>query len=299
MAKTLTLVSMQVSNEFALVLQGGGTRGIFVAGVLDALAESGIEFLYVVGTSAGGLAGANYISGDIGRTKFLNIHCMKSAKFASPVNLLLIGTFFNFDYLMNEVPAELSPMNFERFNTNPALFYVATSGLADGKPHYFEKGSCSQFMRAVVASSSLPFISKPVLVEGHYYLDGGPVASIPFRKPLEDGVQKLVIVETRDPTYRKPETKKSTIRRAKQFYKKHREFCQAVIDANATYNKDVEDINKLKEEGRAFVIQPQQPVLIGRAERNEQKLTALYQEGYDLTMSLLPELKKFLGVANE
>jgi len=290
---------MKIANDVALVLQGGGTRGIFVAGVLDRLAKEEIEFQYVIGTSAGALGGSNYISGDIGRTQFLIVHCMKSVKFASAANLLFTGTFFNFNYLMNTVPIKVSPMNFDRFNSNPAKFFVATTGVADGRAHYFEKSSCSQFLKAIAASSSLPFISKPVLVEGHYYLDGGPAAAIPFRKPIEDGLSKIVVVETRDPTYRKPETKKSTIRRTNQFYRKHKELSQAIINANKTYNDDVEEINRLKDEGRAFVIQPQQPVTIGRAERNEKKLNALYQEGYDLMESMLPDLKRFLGVADE
>ncbi|MCR5490546.1 MAG: patatin family protein [Bacilli bacterium] len=290
---------MQVSNDVGLVLQGGGTRGIFVAGVLDAMIDAGLDFQYVIGTSAGALAGSNYISGDPGRTKFLIIHCMKSMKFASPANLLFLGTFFNFDYLMNEVPVKVAPMNFERFNENPARFQVATLAVADGKAHYFEKKSCSQFTKAIVASSSLPYISKPVLVEGHYYLDGGPVAAIPFRKPLEDGIKKLVIVETRDPSYRKSPTKKSDIRRAHAFYGKHKDLCASIAASHETYNQDVEDINKLKDEGRAFVIQPQSPVTVGRAERNEKKLEALYQEGFDLAKSLLPDLLKFLGESDE
>jgi predicted patatin/cPLA2 family phospholipase len=44
----------------ALVLQGGGTRGAYTAGVIDVLMEEGIDFPYLIGTSAGALNGVDF-----------------------------------------------------------------------------------------------------------------------------------------------------------------------------------------------------------------------------------------------
>ena len=284
-----------VFEDCALVVQGGGTRGIYAAGVLDALMDLGIDFPYIIGTSAGALAASNFISGDRGRTKYVMETSMVSLKFVSAARFAVKGTLFNFDYLINHVPVSVCPFNYEAFHNTHSRFIVATTSLETGKPVYFEKGKIDDFFNAVAASSSLPYIAKPVPVSGHLYMDGGPVAAIPFRKAVEDGYQKVIVISTRDKTYRKKSYTKSSIARAKRFYGKHKEFTEALIKGHDTYNIDVEELERLKEAGRVFIIQPETPVSVGRAERRKEVLDALYQQAFEQTMRMKDEILAYLG----
>ena len=160
----------------ALVMQGGGTRGIYTAGALDYLMEQGITFDAVYGTSAGALCGTDYLSGDIGRTKILMTKYMMDLKFVSFTRLLFTGNLFNFDYLFDELPKKL-PFNFEQFDKSPMRFFLGVTCLDDGKAYFLEKGKVPDIWDAIAASSSLPGIAKtPIMIDGKPYL--APLASV-------------------------------------------------------------------------------------------------------------------------
>jgi predicted patatin/cPLA2 family phospholipase len=282
--------------KVGLVLQGGGTRSAFTAGVLDTLMENQFVFPYIIGTSAGALQAVNYLSGDVGRSKDIAINLMTDKKFVSLFNLLHFGTLFNFTYLFVEVPKTVIPFNSKAYLASPVRFTVATTGLEDGKAHYFVKGVCPEMWKALAASSSLPLLTwKPVLVEGHPYLDGGPAANIPFRRALEDGCEKIVVVSTRALGFRKAAPKKKHLHQAKLLYKKYPEFLKAYAQESNIYNQDADDLDALEKSGKAFVIRPSQPVTIGRTCRNKAKLDALYHEGADVTRDAISQLRLFLS----
>ncbi len=284
-----------VREEIALSVQGGGTRGVFAAGVLDAFIDNNIEFPYVIGTSAGALLSYNYLAKDKGRGAWLIEECMQMKEFASVNNYLKDGNFFNFDFLMYEVPKSVRSFNQEEFDKSKTRFLCATTGMDDGKAHYFEKGVTPDFMAALAASSSLPIINKPVEVEGHLHMDGGPVASVPFKKPIEDGFRKVVVVLTRDRSYRKKKRTELNRLYTKRKYHRYPEFVKAVNGYEALYNRQMEELFRLEREGKVFIIAPEEKVEIGRVEKDKAKLHALYQKGYDVAIKLLPELKKYIG----
>jgi len=282
--------------KVGLVLQGGGTRSAFTAGVLDTLMENKISFPYIVGTSAGALDAVNWLSGDIGRSKTIAINLMDDKKFVSLHNLLHYGSLFNFTYLVVDVPKKVVPFNVKAYNESPIHYVVAATGLEDGKDHYFVKGECREMWKAIAASSSLPLITwKPVMVEGHPYLDGGPTANIPFRRALADGCESLVVVTTRAHGFRKAPAKKKNLRRAHFLYKQYPEFLKAFAKESEVYNADADALDTLEAAGKAFVICPSHPVTIGRTCRDKAQLDALYHEGVDVTKSLLEKLKVFLS----
>ena len=56
---------MQIGANTGLVLEGGGMRGVFTSGVLDAFMKHGLRFNYVVAVSAGACNGMSYMSWQI------------------------------------------------------------------------------------------------------------------------------------------------------------------------------------------------------------------------------------------
>ena len=285
-----------ISGSCALVLQGGGTRGIFVAGVTDAFADAGLLFPYVAGTSAGCLIGYNVISGDRGRAKRVIIEGMQGKAFGSYSNFVHKGAYFDFRYLFEELN-EIIPFNREAFDASKCVFYCGCTGVNDGLAHYFEK-SAPNFDQCATASSSLPFVGKPVKLEDGLYMDGGTVCPIPFRKPLEDGVDKMVIVFTRTRDYRKEEKVKGPKKTAyKAKYGKYPKYLAALLDANRLYNQDMEEMFELERQGRAYLIFPENPLIVGRMEKNAGKLETCYQEGYEAGKSSVNAIKAFLGIS--
>ncbi len=254
-------------------------RGAYTAGALDFLLENNIEFPYVIGTSAGALNACSFISGDIGRNKKIMLEFMHSLKFASVSNYIFKGSFFDFDYLFFEIQNVL-PFNWDKFNSSQVRLLCGTTSFKTGEAVYFEKGKDDNFPQAVAASSSLPAtIRKPVIVNGEPYCDGGPTCSVPFKKAIEDGYQRLFVISTQVKGHRKqPDSEKLPLY-LRRYTKDYPEFIKAFKKWSATYNDDFDEIDHLAEEGKIFALYPSREPGVGVASRDKEAVESLYELG--------------------
>lgn len=271
---------MKITENSALVLEGGGLRGVFTCGVLDCFMDHGVRFPFIVGTSAGACNGLSYMSGQRGRAKSSNIDLMEQYHYVGFKYLLTQGCIMDYKLLFEDFPEKIIPYNYEAYFSNPTRFVMVTTNCITGKAEYLEeKSSPERVMSIVRASSSLPFVTKITYVDGIPMLDGGIVDSIPVKYALEQGYENLVVILTRNKGYRKKEGKMYA---AKAFYRKYPNLQKALTERNAVYNQTMDLIERLEEQGRITVIRPLKPVEVGRVEKDTAKLTALYQEGYDI-----------------
>ena len=273
------------TESTALVLEGGGLRGVFTCGVLDCFMDNGIRFPFTIGVSAGACNGLSYMSGQRGRAKCSNIDLMGKHKYVGFRYLLSQGCIMDFKLLFEDFPEKIIPYNYDAYFSNPDRFVMVTTNCLTGKAEYFEeKSSATRVMDIVRASSSLPFVSKITYVDGTPMLDGGITDSIPVRYAMEQGYEKLVVILTRNKGYRKKDNK---MRISKAFYRKYPQLLRALSERNAVYNQTMDLIENLEAEGRILVIRPERPIEVGRMEKDTDKLTALYQEGYEIAASIL------------
>ena len=273
------------TENTALVLEGGGLRGVFTCGVLDCFMDHGVRFPFTVGVSAGACNGLSYMSGQRGRAKKSNIDLMEEHHYVGFKYLLTQGCIMDFKLLFEDFPEKIIPYDYEAYFSNPDRFVMVTTNCITGKAEYFEeKNSSERVMDIVRASSSLPFVSPITYVDGIPMLDGGIVDSIPVEYAINQGYDKLVVILTRNKGYRK---KESRMPLAKVTYKKYPNLRKALQERNATYNRTMDLIERLESEGKITVIRPFKPVEVGRMEKDTSKLRALYQEGYDVAKRLL------------
>lgn len=275
---------MKIDANTALVLEGGGLRGVFTCGVLDCFMDRGIRFPFTIGVSAGACNGLSYMSGQRGRAKSSNIDLMEKHKYIGFKYLLTQGCIMDFKLLFEDFPEKIIPYDYDAYFSNPDRFVMVTTNCLTGQAEYFEEKSSSERVMSIVkASSSLPFVTKISYVDGIPMLDGGIVDSIPVKYALEQGYENLVIILTRNKGYRKKEAK---MKAAKLFYRKYPYLQKALSQRNAVYNQTMDLIERLEAEGKAFVIRPVKPVEVGRMEKDTSRLATLYQEGYDIASAL-------------
>ena len=273
------------TENTALVLEGGGLRGVFTCGVLDCFMDHGIRFPFTVGVSAGACNGLSYMSGQRGRAKASNIDLMDEHHYVGFKYLLTQGCIMDFKLLFEDFPERIIPYDYDAYFSNPDRFVMVTTNCLTGKAEYFEeKTSSERVMDIVRASSRLPFVSPITYVDGVPMLDGGIVDSIPVEYALRQGYDKAVVILTRNKGYRK---KASRMPLAKVVYKKHPALSKALQERNAVYNRTMDLIETLEAEGKITVIRPLKPVEVGRMEKDTAKLRALYQEGYDIAEQFL------------
>lgn len=263
----------------ALVLEGGALRGMFTAGVLDVLMENQIEFAYVNGVSAGSLNGINYISKQNGRSRDINLNYVNDPRYLGVRNIVSNGGIFNFRFLFGELSDELVPFDARTFFASKQRFEVVATNCRTGEAEYFEKGKEPEIMWASAASSSMPVISSMISLNGKRYLDGGISVPIAYRRAMEQGYQKIVLVLTRQAGYEKPATSKAMKLTYTKYYRKYPKLVERLIGVPENYNAMQKEIAALEKEGKIFVIRPKKPVEISRLEKDVERLRRLYDEG--------------------
>lgn len=280
----MTKKTVHITENSGLVLEGGGMRGIFTNGVLDNFMDRGIAFPYIVGVSAGACNALSYISNQRGRARYINIDLLKERNYIGFKYLFTKRNIMDFDLLFHELPEKIYPYDYETLSKSTNRLEIVTTSCKTGKACYFEeKNDPKRVIDLVKASSSLPFVCPISYVDGEPMLDGGIADSIPIERAISQGCLNNVVVLTRNKGYRKPV--KGT-RVPFMFYRKYPMVKEAIRQRNTIYNQEIELIEKLEKEGMITVIRPEKPIEVGRMERDIEKLTALYEEGYNLASKI-------------
>lgn len=279
-------------KEIGLVLEGGGMRGVYTAGVLDFFMENELYFPYVIGVSAGACNAASYISKQRERSRRININYIKNHKYLSFRNLIREKSAFGIKFVYDEIPNRLEPFDYNTFNNSTQKFMIGTTDCLTGDPVYFEKSDCKDIIKVIRASSSLPLIAPIVDIDDGVFLDGGISDSIPVRRAIEDGFKKNIIILTRDKKYRKSPTKFRGLIKSK--YRKYPNLVDSILNRHKVYNETLDYIDKLEEKREAFVIRPSSDLKVDRLERNPEKLEALYKLGYEDVKRNYKKIKEWM-----
>ena len=284
---------MNGKKEAALVLEGGGTRGVFTAGVLDYLMEKEVKFPYVIGVSAGACNAIDYVSKQIGRTKDCTINQDRKNRYIGTKDALKKGYLFDMDRLFDEYPNRLFPFDFDTYFASDIQCEVVVTNCLTGEAMYLsEKQDRERLLTICRASSSIPLISPVVDVDGIPCVDGGVADSVPLIHSMKLGHQKNVVVLTRNKGYRKKAPGKSRLLYTAAL-KKYPNLLNALLNRYRNYNRVMELVEKWEEEGHIFVIRPEvEPV--SRTEQNVEKLTEFYDHGYQLMKQRMEEMQAYL-----
>jgi len=281
-------------KNIGLVLEGGGMRGLYTAGVLDVFMNNNIYFPYVIGVSAGACNAASYISRQIGRNKRVILDYIGDPRYMSYRNFFKEGNLFGTDFVFNEIPNKLIPFDYHTYNNSKETFVIVATDCNRGTPVYFYKKNGHDVLNQLKASSSLPFLSPIVDINGMKLLDGGIVDSIPIKKSIEDGNKKNVIILTRDKNYRKKPFKGNFV--SKKVYKNYENIVQAINNRYKIYNETLDYIEELELSGKAFVIRPKESLQIGRLEKNKVKLEKLFNQGYYDSENCFNKLSEWIKI---
>lgn len=276
-----------------LILEGGGMRGVYTAGVLDYFMEKNLYFKDCYAVSAGACHAISYYSKQKGRSIKVNLDYLHDKRYCSINSLIKTGDLFGVDMIYNIIPNELVLFDYDTYNKNEGNFYSVVTNCDTGKAEYIKIIDAKKDITAVRASSSLPLLSRIVEFNGNKYLDGGIADSIPIKKSIEDGHNKNVLVLTRDSSYRKEPSKFMPIFKMK--YKKYPNLINSLENRYKVYNDTLEFIYNERKKDNVFIIQPKNPVDIKRLEKDKEKLRKLYNQGYNDAKDSYEELMQFLS----
>ena len=249
-----------------------------------------------IGVSAGALNGMNYTSGQIGRSARINLQFRRDPRYvgihAYRTNRGIIG----FNFVLEEYDKS-DPLNLDAFYREDRRLVAVATNCLTGQTEFFEKGRCQDILKAVQASASMPYVSRPVTVDGIPCLDGGCSLNIPYRWALEQGYEKIVVVRTRPASFRKKESDRAS-RLARRFYKSSPALAQAIAGSDARYNRECDELELLREQGRVYnrytYISPSSSTSVSRLEKDMEKLGEFYYLGYSDGQNHLDSLREYL-----
>ncbi|WP_350455469.1 patatin-like phospholipase family protein [Slackia heliotrinireducens] len=261
-----------------LVLEGGAMRCMFTAGVLDYFMDNDLWCETVIGVSAGALSGYNYVAGEVGRTCYLNMKYCNDPQYLSMRNFALTGNAIREDYMFDEIPNHLDPLNYSHFDESPMKLITVASNIELGEAdyHVMENGRDTRYL---LASASIPLVSQIIELDGKKLLDGGSCDSVPVTySRLLGNTDKHIVVLTHHADFVKRPNRVMPL--ANRVYSDYPLFVERLEYRHYEYNRLYRMIRRLHDEGVIFAVFPPEPVEVANMEKDPAKLFALYEQGY-------------------
>ncbi len=280
-----------MEHKTALILEGGAMRGLYSAGALDVFMQNNINIDVIYGVSAGALFGLNYKSRQIGRAIRYNLKYANEKNYMGLYSLFTTGDIMNKDFCFNKLVYELDKLDFETYKNTPVEFYAVVTNLKTGKPEYKKIDDAQKDMEYFRASGSMPFVSKPVEIEGNLYLDGAVSDAVPFKKVLEANYEKIIVILTRPMGYNR---KKKSHLPNKLVYGKFPNFVETLNNSYKKYNETMDLIEKYESENKIIVLRPSELIKVQRVEKDTNKLQAIYNLGVSDCINNLDKIKGYI-----
>ena len=279
--------------KVGLVLEGGGMRALFTAGVLDALLDvKELDVDGIIGVSAGALFGANYVSGQKERAIRYNKKYARDKRYMGLHSWITTGNAVNKEFAFYEIPFKLDVFDQEKFKQSKIDFYVVMTNVENGQAEYVLIEDIFEQMEYLRATSALPFASKIIEINGKKYLDGGISDSIPIDYCQSLGYDKIILILTR-PENSYKEDKLNFL--YKLVYRKYPNLVERLINMGKDYEVVLKKIKDLENENKIFVIRPPEVLKIGRLEKNEEKIQNVYDIGLNTGKKEIDNLLEYLN----
>ena len=282
-------------QKATLVLEGGATRGVFTSGVLDYLMEQEFYTSHVIGVSAGACNAVDYVSRQPGRTRDCMIPTDKNLSYYYGMRKFIKEkSLMNMDMIFDIYPKQIYPFDFATYFRSEMNCELVTTNCVTGKAEYMDEAQDpDRLMKICRASSSMPLLCPIVNIDGIPYLDGGLADSIPIRRAMDIGNEKIIVVLTRNRGYRKKAVLKAVEKMYRRAYRSYPNLLRTLLRRAPYYNRTLNELENLEREGKIFVIRPQvKPV--SRLERSQEHLMAFYHHGYDLMEREYDRLMEYL-----
>ncbi len=264
--------------KLGLVIEGGGMKCAYTSGILDRMMDDGIRPDYVIGVSAGAACGASFVAGQRDRNRrFFVDHVNEPDYMGWTAFRHSGGNFFNLEYIYQDLTGEggADPLDYDAIMDNPCELWAVATDARTGLPHYFNKDDLHRDDYSVyMATCAIPIACKPVEIDGNLYYDGGCSDSIPVRRALEEGCDKVIVVLCRPKdTVRTPEKYQNLYHKLLHAYPK---LIHDLDIRHSRYNATLKAVRRLEEKGHAMIIAPESVLDITTYTKDPESLQNLY-----------------------
>ncbi len=276
-----------------IVFEGGAFRTVFSCGVMDAFIKKNIYPDYCIGTSAGAAYGVSYISKQYRRNIDILLKYCNDKRYMGMNNMLDKNnrSYYGLEFVYQTIPEELAPFDYKTYDEWKGEFYAAVTNCNTGKAEYMKYSTSDRQNLVLQATCALPFLFPTITIDGVPYLDGGLSDSIPYEEAFRAGCDRLLVVLTREESYRK-QTSEST-RMLSRAYLKYPNIAEDILKRAKRYNTSVKRLAELEAEKKVIVLRPDNTKGFSRLERDRSKIIKLYNDGFQKGIVNADRIKDF------
>ena len=280
------------SHRLGIVVEGGGIRGIYAAGVLDVLSDLKLPVKGVIGVSAGAIHGCSFVSGQKGRSLRFYKRFVADDRFFSLKTLIKTGNIVDTQFCYHDIPYIYDPFDNDAFMRSGIDFFVTCTNVENGQAEYFHLTDMDKEVDGLRASASLPYVSQIVHFRGKKLLDGGCSDRIPLKAFEKLGFDRNIVISTQP---REHKVKDRDAYLARLFYRKYPRFCETFARSPQTYEETQIEMDEASRTCRAFIIRPQESLGIKRLTHNPADVQRGYDAGVRDAQTLIPQLTAWLN----
>lgn len=280
------------SHRLGIVVEGGGIRGIYAAGVLDVLSDLKLPVKGVIGVSAGAIHGCSFVSGQKGRSLRFYKRFVADDRFFSLKTLIKTGNIVDTQFCYHDIPYIYDPFDNDAFMRSGIDFFVTCTNVENEQAEYLHLTDMDKEVDGLRASASLPYVSQIVHFRGKKLLDGGCSDRIPLKAFEKLGFDRNIVISTQP---REHKVKDRDAYLARFFYRKYPRFCETFARSPQTYEETQNEMDEASRTGRAFIIRPQTSLGIKRLTHNPDDVQRGYDAGVRDAQALIPQLNAWLN----
>ena len=196
------------------------------------------------------------------------------------------------DFCFKKLVYELDPLDFDTYDSSDIEFYAVVTNVETGKAEYIDISDAKRDMEYLRASGSMPFVSNLVEINGNKYLDGAVSDPIPFKKALDMGYEKIIVIQTRPAGYSKTKPRLPF----GLIYRKYPDFVKTAKNVYIKYNETLDLIKKYENDGKILVFRPSEKIKMRRVEKNLDKLQTIYDVGVKDCNANLDAIKEYVAL---
>ncbi|NEG69867.1 patatin-like phospholipase family protein [Bifidobacterium choloepi] len=267
-------------RKIGVIDVGGGMRSAYGAGVLDHCLDRGIRFDYGLGVSAGSANVTSFFAGQRGRARRFYTKYLVRPEYMGIGNFLRTGSYLGFDYiygtLMNHDGED--PLDYAAMVASGADIRVCATDARTGRPRFFREDDLRQDNYDVIkASSCLPVLDKPYVIDGIPYFDGTISDPVPIGQAFADGCTHVVVILTRPRAFRRSAA--HDVASSGLLALSYPHAARALLQRAATYNREVDQAERLAAAGRVTILAPSSIAGMHTLKQDIPAIGRLYEQG--------------------
>lgn len=279
----------------ALVLEGGGLRGAYTAGVCAWLVQEGFEFDVHVGISSGALHACSMAMKDVRLLHDMAVDYAVGSENFGWRAFFKEGTPVAYNRLFEQIIPISLAFDLNKLKDIKALVEFGVYRLKIQKTIWLNQTDVDDELKILQAACTLPIAGRNVKVNGEWWMDGGVTTMIPVGRALEHQAERIFVVTTKPSTFVRKDNSPLTQTLLDILYFKYKQLLKDFRNRRVVYYQEMDLVDQLEEKGTAIHMRPTKDFGASRFSATYDQLQGLYDLGMSDCEDRKADIYKFFN----